>query len=301
MPFPHETIQIRPTVAQALAAGRPVVALETTVLTHGIPAPTNLELGRAMEAEVRAAGAEPATIGVLAGRLIVGLEDAEIEILCREPEARKLNARDLAPAAALGWSGGTTVSATMALAHAAGIRILATGGVGGVHRGPAGDVSGDLTELGRTPMAVVCSGAKAILDLPRTLEWLETLGVPVVGWRTDRFPEFFSDGQDLPVSARVDTAQQAAHISRLHLGTGRGLLICVPCPTEAAVPQEIVEAAANDAEREALAAGVGGKDLTPFLLRRVVELTGGATLRANRALLLNNARVAAEIASALGA
>ncbi len=269
------------------------------MLTHGIPRPGNLDLGRALEEQIRSGGAVAATIAVLEGRFAVGLGPDELERLCDDLTVRKLNVRDLAPAAALGWSGGTTVSATMALAAAAGVRLFATGGIGGVHRGDGSDVSADLPELARTPVAVVCSGAKAILDLRKTLEFLETYGVPVIGWRTGHFPEFFSAGGTLPVSARVDSAAQAAEAVRLQLGVGRGLLICVPCPEDLAVPREVFDAALAAAESQADLAHVAGKELTPFLLERLAETTGGATLRANRALLLNNARIAAEIASAL--
>ena len=295
----RDRLEVRPLVRQALERGQPVVALESTVLTHGIPRPGNFEIARKVEEEVRGAGASPATIAVLDGRFVVGLEQEELEVVCAQPDMRKLNRRDLAPAAALGWSGGTTVSATMVLAQIAGIRVFATGGIGGVHRGASGDVSSDLTELSRTPVAVVCSGAKAILDLPRTLEWLETAGVPIVGWKTETFPEFFSAGGLLPVSARVDSADEAARLIEAQEQLGAGALVCVPCPPEEAVPAETLSVALQSAELEASAAGVRGKDLTPFLLARLVELTGGSTLRANLALLRNNARVAAQIARAL--
>jgi pseudouridine-5'-phosphate glycosidase len=212
---------------------------------------------------------------------------------------RKLNRRDLPAAATLGWSGGTTVSATMVLARAAGLSIFATGGIGGVHRGDSGDVSADLDELARTPVAVVCSGAKAILDLDRTLEWLETRGVPVVGWRTDIFPEFFSSGEKRRVSVRVDSEDDAARLIAAQLALGSGLLLCVPCPSDQAVPRQVAQEALAAAEREAASAGVGGKELTPFLLRRMSELTSGRTLTANVALLKNNAAVAARLALAL--
>jgi len=294
-----DSLDVRLAIQQALERGRPVVALESTVLTHGIPRPTNLDIAREVEDQVRQAGASPATIAVLDGRFVVGLEGEELEQVCRRPDMRKLNRRDLAPAAALRWSGGTTVSATMLVAKAAGIRIFATGGIGGVHRGGTGDVSSDLTELARTPVAVVCSGAKAILDLPRTLEWLETAGVPVVGWKTDTFPEFFSVGSQFSVSARVDSAAEAARLIDAQEETGCGMLLCVPCPREEAVPSETVAGALETAQRQASAAAITGKELSPFLLARLVELTGGATLRANLALLRNNAAVAAEIAIAL--
>lgn len=291
-------IDIRPRVRAAIEAGRPVVALESTVLTHGIPRPDNLTLAHQMEAEIDRAGAVPATIAVLRGRPTVGVDPSEIDLLCADFDARKLNRRDLAAAVALRWTGGTTVSATMLLAHLAGIRIFATGGIGGVHRGDANDVSTDLTELARTPVAVVCSGAKAILDIPRTLEWLETAGVPVLGYGTSTFPEFFAAGGTLPVSARVEDAPQAAAVIGAQLATGTGILVCVPCPADVAVEAGAVARAIEAAELEAGRRRISGKELTPFLLQRVAELSSGATLKANLALLANNARVAAEIARA---
>jgi pseudouridine-5'-phosphate glycosidase len=292
-------VHVRPTVAQAITQHRPVVALESTVLTHGLPRPVNLDIAVELERIVEAAGATPATVAVLDGRFLVGLEPSELQRVCGDPDLKKLNRRDLAAASALGWSGGTTVSATMVLAQIAGIRVFATGGIGGVHRGGTGDISSDLTELSRTPVAIVCSGAKAILDLPRTLEWLETAGVPVVGWKTETFPEFFSAGGLLPVSVRVDSAAEAAHLIEAQEEMGSATLVCVPCPAEEAVPAQMIADALKAAEFEASAADVRGKEVTPFLLARLAELTGGATLRANLALLRNNARVAAEIAAAL--
>jgi pseudouridine-5'-phosphate glycosidase len=286
-------------VAQALARHAAVVALESTVLSHGLPRPVNHETAVALEGIIRSAGAVPATIAVLDGRLKVGLDSTELERICSAPELRKLNNRDLSAACALGWSGGTTVSATMALAHAVGIRVFATGGIGGVHPGDRGDVSADLEELARTPVAVVCSGAKSILDLDRTLEWLETRGVPVVGWKTDSFPEFFSLGTGRPVSVRVDDEVQAVRLIEAQRSIGGGVLICVPCPEGDAVPAAVVRNALKTAEQAAAADGVTGKDLTPYLLARLTDLTAGATLRANVALLRSNASVAAQIARAL--
>jgi pseudouridylate synthase len=294
-------IVVEEAVATAIGQGRPVVALETTVVTHGLPRPANLELARRLEADIRSAGAIPATIGVLDGKLHVGLTPHQLERLATDTASHKISRRDLAPAVALGWTGGTTVAATMLAAHLAGARVFATGGIGGVHRGQAGDVSADLPELGQTPVAVVCSGAKAILDLPLTLEWLETAGVPVIGWLTDEFPAFFSRSSGLPVGSRVENAESAASLLHAHwdLPSAGGALICVPCPEEAAVPAELVEAALARAESEAAAAGIRGPALTPYLLDQLVALTDGATLKANLALLRRNARVAAEIAVAL--
>ncbi len=288
-------------MAEALHDDRPVVALESTVLTHGLPRPANLELARRLESEVRKAGAVPATVAVLGGRIRLGLDPISLEHIALTTEAIKISRRDLGVAAARGLDGGTTVAATMYVAHAGGVRVFATGGIGGVHRGAAGDVSADLPELARTPVAVVCAGAKSILDLPRTLEWLETAGVPVLGWRTKTFPAFFSLSSGLPVSERVESAADAAAVLRAHwgLGLGSGVLLCVPCPQEDAVPEDLVRQALVAAEEEAAGLGITGKELTPFLLSRLADLTEGATLRANLALLRKNARVAAEIAKAL--
>jgi len=291
-------LHVHPEVASALASGRPVVALESTVITHGLPEPVNLELARRLEGEVRAAGAVPATVAVIDGRVCLGVTTDQLERLALSRKLMKVSRRDLGAAVAQHATGGTTVAATMIAAHAGGIRVFATGGIGGVHRGQAGDVSADLPELARTPVIVVCAGAKAILDLPRTLEWLETAGVPVVGWGTDEFPAFFTRSSGLRLSARVDNAVEAAELIRAQwtLGLRSGVLICVPCPEDVAVPAEAVEPVLRTALQQAEAQGVRGKDVTPFLLARLAELTGGETLRANLALLRNNARVAAELA-----
>jgi len=291
-------LHVHPEVASALASGRPVVALESSVITHGLPEPVNLELARRLEGEVRAAGAVPATVAVIDGRVCLGVTTDQLERLALSRKLMKVSRRDLGAAVAQRSTGGTTVAATMIAAHAGGIRVFATGGIGGVHRGQAGDVSADLPELARTPVIVVCAGAKAILDLPRTLEWLETAGVPVVGWGTDEFPAFFTRSSGLRLSARVDNAVEAAALIRAQwtLGLRSGVLICVPCPEDVAVPAEAVEPVLRTALQQAEAQGVRGKDVTPFLLARLAELTGGETLRANLALLRNNARVAAELA-----
>lgn len=294
-------LQVHPDVAAALVADEPIVALESNVITHGLPRPINIELARRMEAEVLSAGAQPATVALLDGVVHLGLSGEALERLAIEPKVRKISRRDLGTVTALGQSGGTTVAATMFVAHKAGIQVIATGGIGGVHRGATGDISADLTELTRTPVAVVCSGAKAILDLPRTLEWLETAGVPVIGWRTDEFPAFFSLGSGLPVSVRTDSLTAVAAILRSHwdMGLGSGALICVPCPENIAVPNEVAEEALRQAEADAQASGITGKDLTPFLLSKLADLSNGDTLRANLALLRNNARVAANIAKVM--
>ncbi len=297
---PPAWLHVHPEVAAALASGRPVVALESTVITHGLPEPVNLELARRLEGEVRAAGAVPATVAVIDGRVCLGVTTDELERLALSRSLWKISRRDLGAAMAQRATGGTTVAATMIAAHAGGVQVFATGGIGGVHRGSPSDISADLPELARTPVVVVCAGAKAILDLPRTLEWLETFGVPVLGWGTDEFPAFFTRGSGLPVSVRVGDAAQAAALIRTHWGMGlrSGVLVCVPCPEEVAVPAEAVETVLRTALQQAEAEGVRGKHVTPFLLSRLADLTAGGTLRANLALLRNNARVAADLARA---
>jgi pseudouridine-5'-phosphate glycosidase len=296
----HDPLQVSPPVERALDSGTPVVALESTVITHGLPRPVNLETARRMESIVEDHGAIPATVAVLDGRLRVGLEEGELDRLANAIGAVKISRRDLGPALALDLIGGTTVAATMLAAHRAGIRVFATGGIGGVHRGVRADVSADLPELARTPVAVICAGAKSILDLPRTLEWLETAGVPVIGWATDQFPAFFSRSSGLPVSSVGDDAAAIASILQAHWSLGlAGALVAVPVPADQAVDLERIEAAIDIAEQEADAAGVVGPDRTPFILKRLVALTDGASLQANLALLDNNAKRAAELAAAL--
>jgi pseudouridine-5'-phosphate glycosidase len=294
-------LEVHTNVAAALEAGKPVVALESTVITHGLPRPVNLESARQMQSEVASAGVQPATIALLHGKIHIGLTYEALETIALTTDAVKISRRDIGIARAKKLTGGTTVAATMYIAHAAGIQVFATGGIGGVHRGDDGDVSADLPELAHTPVAVVCSGAKSILDLPRTLEWLETAGVPVVGWGTNEYPAFFSRSSGLPVTVRVDTPVEAAEILRAHweMGMESGIVICVPCPEDDAVPNEIAEEALARALQEAEEKGIRGKDVTPFLLTRISALSDGATLRANLALLRNNARVGAEIAKAL--
>jgi len=299
-------LNLAPEVRAALEAHRPVVALESTVISHGLPWPENLELARRMEARVRAGGATPATVALLKGEVKVGLIDSEIEYLARPvspgaPGILKVSRRDYPVAVAQKRDGATTVAGTMIAAHRAGIKVFATGGIGGVHRGAGTDVSADLPELAQTPVVVVCAGAKAILDLPATLEWLETHGVPVVGYGTDEFPAFYSRESGWKLEARADSPAEAAAIARAmwDMGFGRGMLVCVPCPAEAARPREEMEGVISTALREAEAQGIRGKAVTPFLLARVSELTHGESKAANLALLENNARVAAEIAAAL--
>jgi pseudouridine-5'-phosphate glycosidase len=294
-------LRINDPVRSALADGRGVVALETTVITHGLPRPANLELARRMEIEILSQGAQPATIGVIDGQITLGLSADELERIALATDVEKVSRRDLANVSVRGGMGGTTVAATMVVAHAAGVRVIATGGIGGVHRGASGDVSADLVELAQTPVAVVCSGAKSILDLPRTLEWLETYSVPVVGFGTDEFPAFFSRSSGLSTSRSVETLDEAAALLKAHwqISSSRGALICVPCPEGSEVALQDVEAALRLAEDDAGAAAVSGKAITPYILARLVELTDGATLRANLALLRNNASVAARLAVAV--
>ena len=296
-----ELVRTSDEVAGAMRSGRPVVALESTLITHGLPWPVNLDTARACEAAIRTAGAVPATIAIWHGEATVGLLDFQLEELARSTIAFKVSRRDLGVCVALKRLAGTTVSATMALAHAVGIRVFATGGIGGAHRppAPAFDISADLVELGRTPVLVVCAGAKSILDLPRTLEILETLGVPVLGFRTDVFPTFYTSGGDLPVSARVESAAEAAAIFRAHCQLGdSGALLANPLPEIDAIPATDFERVRLQAEADA--AGVSGARLTPFLLKRIAELLGPRVLDANRTLIVNNARLAAEVACSLG-
>ncbi len=299
----HPEIHLSPEVADALHSRRAVVALESTLITHGLPHPANLETALAMEAAVRETGAVPATIAILKGRITVGLSTAEIERLAAAPpgSVRKCSRRDFPIALGLGEDAATTVAGTMIAAHLAGIRVFATGGIGGVHRGQPFDVSADLIELGRTPVAVVCAGAKSILDLPLTLEVLETQGVPVIGLGTATLPAFYTRSSGLPLEACVDSPEQAARIAAaaFRLGLGHGLLFAVPVPAQDELPAEMAEIAIRQATQEAAAAGIHGKDVTPFVLKRVSELTEGRSRRANVALLVNNARIGGQIAAAL--
>jgi pseudouridine-5'-phosphate glycosidase len=296
---------LAPEVAAALAAGGPVVALESTIISHGMPYPRNLETARRVEAAIRAEGAVPATVAVLDGRLRVGLGAAELERLATARDLAKLSRRDLAVAIATGGSGATTVAATMIGAALAGIAVFATGGIGGVHRGGESslDISADLEELARTPVAVVCAGAKAILDLPRTLEYLETRGVPVIGFGTDAFPAFYTRDSGLAVDRRADSAAEVAAImaAARRLGLGGGLLVANPIPEAHALPRATVEAAIATALADAERDGIRGKAVTPFLLARLEAITGGASLAANIELVASNARVGAAIAVAAAA
>lgn len=288
-------------VADALADGRPVVALESTIITHGMPFPENLETARAVEDAVRAAGAEPATIAVLHGQLRAGLAAEELEALAQAKAVLKLSRADLAVAAATGRTGSTTVAATMIIAHAAGIEVFATGGIGGVHKGAeeSFDISADLQELAQTPVTVVAAGAKAILDVPKTLEVLETLGVPVIAVGQDAFPAFWSRSSALRAPLRLDNPQDiaAAHLMRARLGIPGGQLVANPVPAESEIPADDLAPIIAAAQAEAARQGITGKDVTPFLLGEIVNRTDGAALRANIALALNNARLAGVIAS----
>lgn len=296
-------IEISPPVQQALSENRAVVALESTIITHGMPWPRNLETARAIEAEVRNAGAEPATIAVIDGRLCVGLDDAQLDALAQAKHVAKLSRADMAVCLAKAGTGATTVAATMIAAQLAGIRVFATGGIGGVHQGAdqSFDISADLQELSQTPVTVVCAGAKAILDLPKTLEVLETLGVPVIAYGQDSLPAFWSRKSALKAPLRADTPAEIAqaHLMRAALGLPGGQLVANPIPESAEIPQSEITPIILRATEDARAHGISGKALTPYLLQRIFELTDGRSLEANIALVLNNARLAAQIAQEL--
>jgi len=285
-------------LVQARKLGLPVVALESAVITHGLPYPNNLNLARDLEMEVRTQKAVPATIAILDGRIRIGLAQAELERLATERQVRKISRRDFGVAVAKKECGGTTVAGTLIVAKAAGIQVFATGGIGGVHRQAPFDISADLPELGHSPVVVVCSGAKAILDLPATLEYLETMGVPVIGFQTDEFPAFYSRTSGLKVTATAESPQEVAAIARAHWATGleSALLLVVPPPVEYALPQPEIERIIRKALAEAQAQKISGAAVTPFLLSKVSELSGGASLRTNLALLKNNANLAAQVA-----
>ena len=300
--MPH-ALTINNEVKAALTNGIPVVALESTLITHGLPYPINVETALEMEAAVRDSAAVPATIAIIEGAITVGITADDIEALAQLPadNVRKCSRRDLAIAIALGENGATTVAGTMIVANMAGIKVFATGGIGGVHRGQPHDVSADLIELGQTPVTVVSSGAKSILDLPLTLEVLETNGVAVLGYRTDVLPAFYSARSNLPIDQRIESAAEAAAIIRAAeaLGAQNGILVAVPAPADLALDHDAAEVAIAQATREAEASGVGGKDITPYVLNRVRELTKGASMKGNIALLVNNARIAGDIAREL--
>lgn len=300
----HEYLKISPAVQKALDEGRPVLALESTIISHGMPYPQNLETARLCEAEARKHGVEPATVAIIHGKLCAGLTDEELEYLAKVgPKVAKASRRDLPILAARGADGATTVAATMIVAAMAGIRVFATGGIGGVHRGAevTMDISADLEELARTPVAVVCAGAKSILDLGLTLEYLETKGVPVLGYRTETLPAFYTDESDFKVDYRMDSPEEiaAAVIAQRDMGYPGGMLITNPIPHQHAMPKDVIDAAINQALAEAKEQGVKGKATTPFLLARVCELTGGESLKSNIKLVLNNVALGAQIAAAM--
>lgn len=307
MTAPHSPapLTFAPDVRAALDAGQPVVALESTIITHGMPYPQNLETARRVEAEIRAAGATPATIAVMGGQIHIGLTEAELDRLAQAKGVMKLSRADLAVCLASGATGATTVAATMICAHLAGIAVFATGGIGGVHRGAEDsfDISADLAELGLTPVTVVAAGAKAILDLPKTLEVLETNGVPVIAVGQDDFPAFWSRSSGLRAPLRADSPAEiaAAHRMRARLGLSGGQLVANPIPEAAEIPREEIAPVIETALAEAEAQGIAAKAVTPFLLSRIFELTRGRSLEANIALVLNNARLAAAIATEISA
>lgn len=300
----HEYLKISPAVQKALDEGRPVLALESTIISHGMPYPQNLETARLCEAEARKHGVEPATVAIIHGKLCAGLTDEELEYLAKAgPKVAKASRRDLPILAARGADGATTVAATMIVAAMAGIRVFSTGGIGGVHRGAevTMDISADLEELARTPVAVVCAGAKSILDLGLTLEYLETKGVPVLGYRTETLPAFYTDESDFKVDYRMDSPEEiaVAVTAQRDMGYPGGMLITNPIPHQYAMPKDVIDAAINQALAEAKEQGVKGKATTPFLLARVCELTGGESLKSNIKLVLNNVALGAQIAAAM--
>jgi pseudouridine-5'-phosphate glycosidase len=286
-------------VQLAIQTGKPVVALESTVIAHGLPRPQNLDTARRLQAVVRSEGAIPATVAILDGQVKIGLTDDELEILANADHVVKVSRRDFSNVVGRGLTGATTVAGTMIAASWAGIRVMATGGIGGVHRGEEQDVSADLPEIARTPMVVVCSGAKSILDLSATLEWLETHGVPVVGYGTDDLPDFYARSSGLPLEVRADTPASVAELWDTHTGLGMtgGMVVTVPPPEKEALSGTEIQIAINQALDQAIADGVKGKHTTPYLLEKVKEFTGGASLRVNIALLENNARIASMISN----
>ncbi|NMC45211.1 MAG: pseudouridine-5'-phosphate glycosidase [Chloroflexi bacterium] len=295
-------IKINPTIQQHLAKND-IVALESTVITHGLPFPQNEEIAYALEDEVRNNGCQPATVGMLDGELIIGLDPQQVHQLATAEKVRKVSQRDYGISMAAGLHGGTTVAGTIIASHQAGINVFATGGIGGVHRGSVFDVSADLQVLSRYPMIVVCAGAKSILDLPATVEKLETLGIPVLGYQTDEFPAFYSTSSGLSVDWKADSAEEVVDIARHQWGLGiqSAILVVVPPPADTALPFEEVESHIQEAVREAERQHIHGAKLTPFLLAKMNELTSGKSLNTNLELLKNNARVAALIAAAFAA
>lgn len=292
---------ILPEVDEALRLRKPIVALESTVITHGLPFPENIRLAQDVEEEIRKLNCIPATIAILDGKICIGIGPSQLEELVKREDAIKISVRNISSAVAGGKWGGTTVAGTLAIAQDVGIKVFATGGIGGVHRDSTFDVSTDLIQLSRSRLIVVCAGAKAILDIPATLEVLETYGVPVIGYQTDVFPAFYSISSGMPVSVQVDSAEEVINIAKVHwnLGMQSALLVVVPPPKEVAIPRENVEEAIEVALKEAGEKLIRGQNVTPYLLGRVSELTGGMSLQANLGLLRNNARIAAEIARSI--
>lgn len=297
LPIPKEII-LSKEVSKAQNEGKPIVALESTAITHGLPYPENLALARDMENVVRSVNVIPATIAVMQGSIQVGLDSAQLELLVKIDDPRKISLRDFAPAITQKASGGTTVAGTMFIAEKVGIQIFATGGIGGVHREAPFDISADLTQLSRCRVVVVCAGAKAILDLPATLEQLETLGVPVIGFQTDEFPAFYSRESGLPVSTAAESPQEVAEVIKAHwkIGSYSGVLVVVPPPNEVAIPAKEIEKSIQQALDDAQKQRIIGQAVTPFLLKRVSEITKGESLKTNLGLLKNNALVASKIA-----
>ena len=300
----NKYLDLSPEVAEALAAGKPVVALESTIISHGMPYPQNVETALLVEKTIREGGAVPATIAIIGGRLKAGLTPAEIEYLGKKGrDVAKASRRDLPVLVARGEDGATTVTTTMIIAALAGIKVFATGGIGGVHRGAETtmDISADLEELAMTPVMVICAGAKSILDLGLTLEYLETKGVPVIGYGTEELPAFYTRRSGFKVDYRVDTPEElaAAFRAKMEMGLRGGMLVTNPIPEEYSMDPAVINAAIDDAVAECTARGIKGKDTTPFLLARIKDITGGDSLSANIQLVLNNARLAAAVASAL--
>ena len=295
----HPHIELSTEITRALSMGAPIVALESTVITHGLPHPQNLELARDMEKQVRETGATPATVALLDGKIRLGLSDEELVRLSESESTLKVSHRDFSTAIVKKASGGTTVAGTMLAAYMSNIKVFATGGIGGVHKESSFDISTDLKALAETPMIVVCAGAKAILDLPATLEYLETMGVPVIGYKTDEFPAFYSRESGLNVSARLDSPKEIAEFAKAHwsLGLRSAVLVTNPVPETDSIPKSEMEPVIAKASAEAMEQGIHGQALTPFLLSRISELTKEKSLKTNLALLLNNARLAGEIAN----
>jgi pseudouridine-5'-phosphate glycosidase len=288
-------------VSRALWLKQPLVALESTVISHGLPYPQNLQLAGDMETEVRQGGSVPATIAVVQGKVVIGASQEQLEIVAQDPEVHKISSRDFAPAITRGWNGGTTVAGTLVAAEIAGLQVFATGGIGGVQKDAPFDISADLPQLAKTPMVVVCAGAKAILDLSATLEYLETSGVPVIGYRTNEFPAFYSPDSGLPVPVSVEAPEEIAKIAYRHwqIGQTSAVLVVNPPPADVAIPAAQVTGEIEQALKEAAQQHIRGQAVTPFLLQRVTELTSGASLQANLGLLRNNARLASRISACL--